>query len=142
MYILYYIVIRLIRLIKRIVDGLMKEEKIKYFKELLAKRQEELLAEAGKMVVDMSDEEESFPDPTDRASLESDRNFLLRIRDRERKLIVKIREALDRIENGTFGICEVCGEEVSAKRLKARPVTTLCIDCKTDEEEKEKIGSH
>lgn len=142
MYILYYIVIRLIRLIKRIVDGLMKEEKIKYFKELLAKRQEELLAEAGKMVVDMSDEEESFPDPTDRASLESDRNFLLRIRDRERKLIVKIREALDRIENGTFGICEVCGEEISAKRLKARPVTTLCIDCKTDEEEKEKIGSH
>lgn len=141
MYILYYIVIRLIRLIKRIVDGLMKEEKIKYFKELLAKRQEELLAEAGKMVVDMSDEEESFPDPTDRASLESDRNFLLRIRDRERKLIVKIREALDRIENGTFGICEVCGEEISAKRLKARPVTTLCIDCKTDEEEKEKIGS-
>ena len=120
----------------------MKEEKIKYFKELLAKRQEELLAEAGKMVVDMSDEEESFPDPTDRASLESDRNFLLRIRDRERKLIVKIREALDRIENGTFGICEVCGEEISAERLKARPVTTLCIDCKTDEEEKEKIGSH
>lgn len=120
----------------------MKEGRIKYFKELLIKRQEELLAEAGKTVVDMSDKEESFPDPTDRASLESDRNFLLRIRDRERKLIVKIREALDRIENGTFGICEVCGEEISEERLKARPVTTLCIDCKTDEEEKEKIGSH
>jgi len=120
----------------------MKKERIEYFKELLTKRLESLLAEAEKMIEDMSDEEESFPDPTDRASLESDRNFLLRIRDRERKLIVKIKEALDRIENGTFGICEACGEEISEERLKARPVTTLCIDCKTDEEEKEKIGSH
>lgn len=120
----------------------MKKERIEYFKELLTKRLESLLAEAEKMIEDMSDEEESFPDPTDRASLESDRNFLLRIRDRERKLIVKIKEALDRIENGTFGICEACGEEISEERLKARPVTTLCIDCKTDEEEKEKIGNH
>ena len=118
----------------------MEKEKIDYYRNLLTKKMEELLAEAGKMVVDMSDEEETFPDPTDRASLESDRNFLLRIRDRERKLIVKIREALERIENGTFGICEVCGEEISEERLRARPVTTLCIDCKTDEEEKEKVG--
>jgi DnaK suppressor protein len=65
----------------------------------------------------------------------------VRIRDRERKLISKIKEALERIEGGTFGICEVCGEEISEERLKARPVTTLCIDCKTEEEEKEKIGS-
>jgi len=120
----------------------MKKERIEYFRDLLTKRLEGLLAEAVKTIEDMSDEEETFPDPTDRASLESDRNFLLRIRDRERKLIVKIKEALDRIENGTFGICEVCGEEISEERLKARPVTTLCIDCKTDEEEKEKIGSH
>jgi DnaK suppressor protein len=120
----------------------MEKEKIEYFKNLLTKRLEGLLAEAEKTVVDMSDKEESFPDPTDRASLESDRNFLLRIRDRERKLIVKIKEALDRIENGDFGICEVCGEEISEERLRARPVTTLCIDCKTDEEAKEKIGSH
>ena len=120
----------------------MEKEKIEYFKNLLTKRLEGLLTEAEKTVVDMSDKEESFPDPTDRASLESDRNFLLRIRDRERKLIVKIKEALDRIENGNFGICEVCGEEISEERLRARPVTTLCIDCKTDEEEKEKIGSH
>jgi len=119
----------------------MEKEKIEYFKDLLNTRLESLLAEAGKTVEDMSDNEESFPDPTDRASLESDRNFLLRIRDRERKLIIKIKEALDRIEDGTFGICEVCGEEISEERLKARPVTTLCIDCKTDEEEKEKIGS-
>jgi DnaK suppressor protein len=118
----------------------MEKEKIDYYRNLLTKKMEELLTEAEKMVVDMSDEEETFPDPTDRASLESDRNFLLRIRDRERKLIVKIREALERIENGTFGICEVCGDEISEERLEARPVTTLCIDCKTDEEQKEKIG--
>ena len=120
----------------------MKKDRIEYFKDLLTKRLEKLLAEAGKTVEDMSDEEETFPDPTDRASLESDRNFLLRIRDRERKLILKIEEALDRIEKGTFGICEVCGEGISEERLQARPVTTLCIDCKTEEEEKEKIGSH
>ena len=120
----------------------MKKYRIEYFKDLLTKRLEKLVAEAGRTVEDMSGEEETFPDPTDRASLESDRNFLLRIRDRERKLILKIEEALDRIEKGTFGICEVCGEEISEERLQARPVTTLCIDCKTEEEEKEKIGSH
>jgi DnaK suppressor protein len=118
----------------------MEKEKIDYYRNLLTKKMEGLLTDAGKTVVDMSDEEETFPDPTDRASLESDRNFLLRIRDRERKLIAKIREGLERIENGTFGICEVCGDEISEERLEARPVTTLCIDCKTDAEEKEKIG--
>jgi len=118
----------------------MEKEKIDYYRNLLTKKMEGLLTEAGKTVVDMSDEEETFPDPTDRASLESDRNFLLRIRDRERKLIAKIREGLERIEKGTFGICEVCGDEISEERLEARPVTTLCIDCKTDAEEKEKIG--
>jgi DnaK suppressor protein len=63
---------------------------------------------------------------------------MLRIRDRENKLIKKIKKALDRIENGTFGICEKCGEDISVKRLKARPVTTHCIDCKTKEEAFEK----
>lgn len=120
----------------------MEKDKVKFFKELLNERLEKLLSEAEKTVEDMSDDEETFPDPTDRASLESDRNFLLRIRDRESKLIVKVKEALERVENDTFGICEVCGEEISEERLKARPVTTLCIDCKTEEEEKEKIGSH
>ncbi|HEX7372865.1 MAG TPA: TraR/DksA C4-type zinc finger protein, partial [Thermodesulfobacteriota bacterium] len=81
---------------------------------------------------------DSFPDPTDRANLETDRNFLLRIRDRERKLIGKIKEALARIDDGTFGICEECGDDISEERLKARPMTTLCIDCKTKAEEEEK----
>ena len=81
---------------------------------------------------------ENFPDPTDRATLETERNFMLRIRDREHKLIKKVKKALDRIENETFGTCESCGEPISIKRLKARPVTTQCIECKTKEEAKEK----
>ena len=119
----------------------MDKDRLEYFKDLLTKRKEGLITEASKTIVDMSDDEETFPDPTDRASLETDRNFLLRIRDRERKLILKIDEALERIEDGTFGICELCGDDISEERLQARPVTTLCIDCKTDSEEKEKIGS-
>jgi len=119
----------------------MKKDRLEFFKTFLTSQRDTLVSEAMKTVGDMSEEEETFPDPTDRASLESDRNFLLRIRDRERKLIVKINEALSRIEDGTFGICEMCGEDISEERLKARPVTTLCIDCKTVEEEKEKIGS-
>ena len=98
-----------------------------------------MLEEAGKACNDMRrDREGDFPDPTDRASLESDRNFLLRIKDRERKLIMKVKEALDRIDNGTFGICESCGKPISEKRLMARPVTTLCIECKTDLENLER----
>lgn len=116
----------------------MKEKDIKYFKELLTNQLEELLSQADNTVSGMTIPKENFPDPTDRASLEADRNFMLRIRDRESKLIKKIKKALERIENGTFGICEKCGEEISLKRLKARPVTTCCIDCKTKEEALEK----
>ena len=116
----------------------MKKKDIKYFKDLLAGRLEDLLNQADDTVSGMTAPKENFPDPTDRASLESDRNFMLRIRDRENKLIKKIQKALDRIENETFGICEICGEDISLKRLKARPVTTQCIDCKTKEEAKER----
>ncbi len=99
---------------------------------------DEIMAEAERTVVDMTTVgDENFPDPTDRALLESNRNFTLRLRDRDRKLVAKIKVALKRIENGTFGICEGCGGEIEEKRLLARPVTTLCIDCKTDEEEVE-----
>ena len=80
---------------------------------------------------------EELPDPTDRASLEANRNFTLRLRDRDRKLVAKIKEAMKRIENGTFGICDGCGGKIEEKRLIARPVTTLCIDCKTVAEEEE-----
>ena len=90
------------------------------------------------MVSGMIAPKENMPDPTDRASLEADRNFMLRIRDRENKLIKKIRKAMDRIENNTFGVCEKCDEDISLARLKARPVTTHCIDCKTKEEAAER----
>jgi DnaK suppressor protein len=111
----------------------VNQKDTEFFRRLLNERKQELLDEAGK-TVDGMDEDENFPDPTDRASLESNRNFILRIRDRERKLIVKIEEALQRLEEGTFGVCEECGEKIGAARLKARPVTTLCIECKSAQE--------
>ena len=118
---------------------MVAKKKIKYFEKLLAERLDDLLNEANKTVSGMTSHKENLPDPADRASLESDRNFTLRIRDRERKLIGKIKEALDRIENETFGICEECGENISYARLKARPVTTLCIGCKKKQETEEKV---
>jgi DnaK suppressor protein len=116
----------------------MKPEKMDYFRALLLSRINELLNGAERTVQEMTDEQENFPDPNDRASLESDRNFELRIRDRERKLIAKMQEAVKRIDDGTFGLCESCAGSISEKRLQARPVTTLCIDCKTKEEKMEK----
>lgn len=118
---------------------MMEEEKKQYFKDLLSKRLSDLLQEVNRTVTGMTDVTDNFPDPTDRASMESDRNFTLRIRDRERKLIAKIQEALQRIEDGTFGICEECGEEISFERLNARPVTTLCIECKKRQENEERL---
>ncbi|MCK9229387.1 MAG: RNA polymerase-binding protein DksA [Syntrophales bacterium] len=115
----------------------MKAEQLEYFRALFNQKIEELLREAGKTVSGMTGSSESFPDLTDRAAQESDRDFELRIRDRERKLIKKMKEALERIDNGTFGICS-CGKKISEKRLMARPVTTLCIDCKKRQEELEK----
>jgi len=116
----------------------MKKKDKEDFKELLTNWLEELLSQADNTVSGMTAPKENFPDPTDRAALEADRNFMLRIRDRESKLIKKIKQALERIENDTYGICESCGEEISVKRLKARPVTSQCIDCKSKEEALEK----
>ena len=118
----------------------MNKKDLKDIKKLLEEQLQELLEDADKTASEMADEKTNFPDPTDRASLESDRNFELRIRDRERKLIGKIREALERIEDGEYGYCESCEEEIGIARLKARPVTTMCIDCKTEQERQEKIG--
>jgi DnaK suppressor protein len=116
----------------------VKQKDVKFFRTLLNERLRELLGEAERTVDGMTDTKENFPDPTDRASLEADRNFVLRIRDRERKLIVKIQEALVRLDDGTYGKCEECGEEIGVERLKARPVTTLCIDCKSLQEARER----
>ena len=99
-----------------------------------------LIAEAGEHITDgLNTRNESFPDMTDQAAAETDQNFSLRLRERDQKLLKKIDEALERINQGTFGICETCGEEITLKRLEARPVTTLCIECKTRQEEEEKL---
>ncbi len=119
----------------------MQKKQLEEFRELLNQRLAELQDEAQTTVTDLIEGDENFPDPTDRATAESDRNFMLRIRDRERKLIMKIREAIGRIDDGSFGYCEHCGEPIGVKRLRARPVTTLCIDCKTEMESIEKSGS-
>jgi len=118
----------------------MKKITLEEFRGLLQQQMEELVQDAGKTVSGMTEEKTNFPDPTDRAALESDRNFELRIRDRERKLINKIRQAIERIDDGSFGLCENCEEEIGVERLRARPVTTLCIDCKTEQERQERIG--
>jgi len=117
----------------------LRPERLEFFRFMLTQEINKLLSEAGKTVSEMTSDKETYPDPSDRASLESDRNFELRIRDRERKLIQKMREAIQRIDDGTYGICQSCGGEISEKRLIARPVTTLCIDCKTKQEKLEKL---
>jgi DnaK suppressor protein len=117
----------------------MDFEKREYFRNILLEEMRTLLEEAGKTVSEMTAETTNFPDPNDRATQESDRTFELRIRDRERRLLSKIREALEKLDNGTFGTCEMCGEEISEARLKARPVTTYCIDCKIEQEKRERL---
>ena len=116
----------------------MRRKDLDSFRKLLTRRLKELLMEAEKTKNMVKATEESPPDPMDQASDQSERDFLLRLRDRESKLMAKIKEALEKIDNGTFGICEECGEEISLKRLRARPMATLCIDCKHEQEDLEK----
>jgi len=118
----------------------MNKKDLEYFREVLNGQLADLLGHGEETVSEMIEEKEMFPDPTDRALFESTQNFTLRIRDRERKLIAKVKEALERIDEGSFGICEDCEEEIPKKRLEARPVTTLCVACKTRAEEREKKG--
>lgn len=109
------------------------------FEEQLKQWRDELEDAQQSSMHHMKEEEPtSFPDPTDLASAETDRNFDLRIKDRERRLIRKIDQAMGRIKAGEFGVCEECGGDISVKRLHARPVTTLCIDCKTEQEQEER----
>jgi DnaK suppressor protein len=116
----------------------MRKRDLNSFRKLLNGRLEELLAEAEKTKHTVKSNEETPADPMDQAFDNVERDFLLRLRDRESRLIAKIREALERIENGTFGICAECGEQISVKRLRARPMTTLCIECKHEQEALEK----
>lgn len=117
----------------------MQQSDLQYFRDHLYKMFEEIQAKGQSTLEDMSGSNQMYADPADRASQESDQFFTLRLRDRDRKLVNKIKAALERIEEGTYGICESCGEEISVPRLKARPVTTQCINCKSRQEEEEKL---
>ena len=117
----------------------MEREKLEFFKKLLLKRKEEILKEVLETKKELTERGEPLPDALDQATRESNLAFELRLRDREQKLLKKIEKALKKIENGTYGICEVCGSEIDEKRLMARPEATLCIDCKRAQERIEKI---
>jgi DnaK suppressor protein len=104
----------------------------------LERQRAAILDEVGEVLTNRPDLE-TFPDVSDQASAEVDQNFSMRIRERERKLLKKIDEALDRMDADIYGICARCGGDIPYKRLKARPVTTLCIECKTLEEQNERV---
>lgn len=115
-------------------------EDIDFFRELLSQQLNELLTTAEKTVGLLIQSDNQRADPLDQASLDNDRNYTLRIRDRESHLIKKIKATLAKIEDGTFGICEECEEQIGLARLKARPVTAYCIQCKTKMEAFEKVS--
>ncbi|MBF0559359.1 MAG: RNA polymerase-binding protein DksA [Nitrospirae bacterium] len=115
-----------------------RERKLQEIRKKLNRQREELISDAGIALTALPDET-TFPELGDQASAEIDRNFMLKLKGRERKLLKKIDEAIEKIDNGTYGICEACGEEINIRRLEARPVTTMCIECKTEQEEEEKL---
>ncbi len=116
----------------------MNDAQLEHFEQLLKNWKSQLMEEVDRTVSHMQDDAANFPDPNDRATQESEFSLELRTRDRERKLIKKIDESLKEIESGDYGYCETCGIEIGIRRLEARPTATLCIDCKTLDEIREK----
>lgn len=116
----------------------MNAAQTEHFRKLLLEWKQELMEEVDRTVHHMQDEVANYPDPNDRATVEEEFALELRTRDRERKLIKKINESLVALDAGDYGYCEVCGIEIGVKRLEARPTATLCIDCKTLDEIKER----
>ncbi len=116
----------------------MNDAQTEHFKAILEKWKSELMEEVDRTVHHMQDDAANFPDPNDRATQESEFSLELRTRDRERKLIKKIDESLATIESSDYGFCESCGIDIGIRRLEARPTATLCIDCKTLDEIREK----
>lgn len=116
----------------------MNPKQVEHFRGILLAWKRSLMEEVDRTVHHMQDEASNFPDPNDRATQESEFSLELRTRDRERKLIKKIDEALSRLDNDEYGYCEACGVEIGVRRLEARPTATLCIDCKTLDEIREK----
>ena len=119
----------------------MRKRELDLFRRLLEGHRQEIIDEAERVLSSMNQKmQDSIADPADRATLESDRNLLLRIRERKGKLLAKINAAFARIDRGVYGVCEECGDQIGLARLKARPVTTLCIACKSAQEEREREG--
>jgi DnaK suppressor protein len=117
-----------------------REKKLQDIKQKLLSQRDSLLKEAEE-TLNILPSDLNFPDMGDQATAETDRNFILRLRDRERLLLKKIEETIERIDNKEYGMCVECGNEIGTKRLEARPVTTLCIECKTRQEEEERISA-
>lgn len=116
----------------------MNEKQLEHFRTLLLAWKRELMEEVDRTMSHLKDEAANFPDPADRASQEEEFSLELRTRDRERKLIKKIDKTIDLIDNHEYGYCDACGVEIGIRRLEARPTATLCVDCKTIDEIKEK----
>jgi len=116
----------------------MNAKQLAHFRKVLEAWKTELSQDIDTTLLSMQDEQTVFADPNDRATQESDMALELRNRDRERKLIKKINETIARIDAGDYGYCESCGVEIGLERLQARPTATLCIDCKTLEEIRER----
>lgn len=116
----------------------MNDSQLEHFRNILNEWKKQLMEEVDSTVVHLKEDAASYSDPLDRASQEEGFNLELRTRDRERKLIKKIEQALDSIERGEYGFCEDCGTDIGIRRLEARPTATKCIDCKTFEEIREK----
>jgi DnaK suppressor protein len=117
----------------------VNQKDLKRYKKMLEDSKTSLLESAKKTLVEESSfDTDDLPDEIDQASSEYAQSMVFRLRDREKFLLQKIEKALQRIEDGTFGICERCEEDISPKRLEARPVTTLCIRCKEEQEKKER----
>lgn len=116
----------------------MSKEQLEHFRRILDTWKRDLMQEVDRTVLHMKDEAANFPDPNDRATQESEFSLELRTRDRERKLIRKIEEAIKRIDDGSYGYCHETGEEIGIKRLEARPVATLCVEAQERRERREK----
>ena len=116
----------------------MSDEQLEHFRGILQDWKQELLDEVDRTVKNLKEEASNFADPADRATQEEEFSLELRTRDRERKLIKKINETLVSIEEGDYGYCEACGIEIGIRRLEARPTATMCVDCKSLAEIKEK----
>ena len=120
-------------------EPFMNERQREYFRAKLLAWREDILKEAKETLQHLQEENQNHPDLADRASSETDRAIELRARDRQRKLIAKIDEALGRIEDGTYGYCEETGEPISLKRLEARPIATLSVEAQERHEKREKV---